>query len=500
MFARVNKMKLLYWLLIAAGVYALLPFLLIAPFNQPAADDYVGAVRDAHQSFATVFTNTYMHWSGRYFATVIARINPLLYHSTTAYKWYAVILLAAFVTALIILTRTLTLQYFSWLQTLALSSLILFLYLTVLPSTAEGFYWFSGAWVYQTANIFFMLLLALLIRLQSGIGKTTKYFCLLLAALLSVCVIGCNEISLIITCATVIFFALNKFIADKKLASIFNTLAVICITAACIAVFAPGNFERMDNSQEYSKSPVWTVAGATGITFIYLTKWATPVLICTILYVPLFGNPLAKKILAKGVQVKLKLSYSIAFFIALFLLLQLFTVWVAGGSNLGRIENVIYLYFLLGYFFNVQLFINRYYQKQQPVSFFSKPLLAIVVLLFFMNLFDINNNISTAYIDVVTGKAKRYSNQLNARAKLVTKCKQDTCFVPPLTALPATIFFTDIKCTTDSLDFWMNDAYSTYMGAHYLLVSAPLPPVKTNMETLQDFAKELRNDVFENNK
>jgi hypothetical protein len=202
----------------------------------------------------------------------------------------------------------------------------------------------------------------------------------------------------------------------------------------------------------------------------------------------------------QGTQVNIKFTHCFIFFILLFSLLQLFTVWVAGGSNLGRIENVIYLYFLLGWFFNVQLFINEYHQRQKPLSFFSKPLLAVIVLLFIINVFDVDNNISTAYIDVITGKAKRYNHELDKRMQLVSKCHADTCYVPPLDALPKTIFFTDIKCTTDSIDFWMNKAYAAYMGAGYVLATAPLPPVKTNMETLKDFAKGMRNDMFESGK
>jgi len=497
MFGRINKRSLLYWLITAAGIYALLPFILIAPYNHPAADDFGGAVRDAHKSFTSVFTDTYLHWSGRYFATVIARINPLLYHSFTAYKWYAVVLLAAFVTALIVLLRVFTARYFEWRQTLAFSALFLFLYLGALPGTAEGFYWFSGAYVYQTANILFMLLVAVLPKLQMKQAGPSRYVYFSLAALLAICIIGCNEISLIITCCVVIFFTVSKYFADKKLNGLLTALTVICVIAACAAVFAPGNFERMKYVQEYSRSLVWAVAGAGGITYIYITQWAAPLLIATILYIPVFGNPLAKKMIEQNVQMEVRFRHTFVFFIVSFVLLQVFTVWVAGGSNLGRIENVIYVYFLLGYFFNVQLFILEYWKGQKPVSTFSRPLLGVVYLLFFISVCDINNNISTAYIDVFSGKAKRYSEELDKRMQLVKQCYSDTCYVQPLTTLPKTIFFTDIKCTKDSIDLWMNEAYTQYFGSGYVIVTAPLPAVQTNLEAIKDYGKQMRSEMFE---
>jgi hypothetical protein len=500
MAASTNKTRAFYWLLVATGIYVLLPFFLIAQYNQPSADDYSGAVRDAHQTFSAVFWDTYLHWSGRYFATLVARINPLLFHSLVAYRWYAVLLIVAFVAALFVLIRVLIAEFFTRLQSLALCCLLLFLYFTVLPGTAEGFYWFSGAYIYQTANIFNMVLVAAVVKLQRSSSSPERALYFLMAAVAGLAAIGCNEISLIITCCFTTGLAVNKYYSIKKHDKLLWLLVMIFILAACASVFAPGNFLRMDDWQEYSKSPLWAIAGAGGITVIYITQWAVPLLIATVLYMLFFGNVIAAKMGEQGRSAGIKPLHSIAFSIVLFLLLQLFTVWVAGGSNLGRIENVIYLYFLLAWFFNVQLLMNKYYSRQKPLSVFAKPMLVIVTALFLMNVFDINNNISTAYVDVLSGKAKRYDEQLNERLLYVKNCKADTCLVPPLNDLPKTIFFTDIKCTTDTIDFWMNKAYSGYAGKGYVLVNAPLPGIKTNMESIRDFGRQTRSGIFEGQK
>ena len=494
---KVKRQKMVYWLIIAGGIYTILPFLLIARYNQPSADDFAGAVRDGHYTFLWVLKDSYLHWSGRYFANVVARANPLLHHSFVGYKWYAVLLLVFFSIALFVMIRECTMRYLSGLQTLSLTCLLLFLYITAMPSTAEGFYWFSGSYVYQIANIFFMLLVAGILKLNRQCSQIYKALYFFVAAVLAVCIVGSNEISLIITCSTMAFFAVFTKHPQKKRNGLLIVLLAICCVCGCIAAFAPGNFERMDAMQEYSKSPVWAFAGAAGITTVYATQWAIPMLVCTILYIPLFGNPLAKKMIALCFLVTIKSKHSIVLFILLFLLMQLFVVWVAGGSNLGRIENVVYLFLLLGWFFNVQLLVLRHHVKQKNAIVYPKPLLALVAMLFVMSVLDINNNISTAYVDLLSGKAKTYATELQDRLRLVKQCGTDTCLVPALTDLPKTIFFTDIKCTTDTLDFWMNKAYAQYTGAKYVLVDSPLPGIKTNIETIRGYGKQMRGRVFD---
>ena len=485
-----------YWLIIAAGVYALLPFVIIAQYNYPCADDFAGAVRDAQHSFLFVLRDSYMHWSGRYFAIAVARVNPLLYHSFAAYHGYAIMLLMAFVGALVVLVRAMTAEYFSWRQTVSLASMLLVLYLAVLPSTSEGFYWFSGSYIYQTANVLFMLWLALLVKLPSIHGHLARLLCFATAFVLAVCIIGSNEISMIITCAMVVAFAYNHYRMHKAHDGLLIALALVCFCAACFAVLAPGNFERMNDAQEYAKSPAWAFKGAIAVTFLYIIQWALPLLAATVLYVPLFGQQLAKAMFAKGVNIPVKWQYAAIVTGAIFILLQFFAIWAAGGSNLGRIENVAYLFFLLGWFFNVQLYINQHAHNKLPQSLFSKAMLALVLLLFWAGVLDINNNISTAYIDLLSGKAQIYSREQIMRMQTAKRCIHDTCYVPPVTTIPKTIFFTDLKSKPDSVDFWMNKAYAAYLGTPFVIVTDNLPPVQPNIETLRSMGKGLRQRIF----
>jgi len=487
----------LYNILLLAGLYVVAPFLWLAKYNQPAADDYYSAVRDAHTGFIPALKDIYLHWSGRYFAVLISRINPLLFHSAAAYKWYAVVLIVLFITALLLLIKQVAGKYLATKQVAALTAVITAIYFAALPSAPEGFYWFSGAWVYQLANILFMLLLFFLLRLKNAVLLSIRLFYCISACICAMCIVGCNEISLIITCLCVTFFTVYQHTRHKPDYGYFIAITAVCYMAAAIAAFAPGNFERLNHQQEYSGSLLWTFAGGAAIAGIYTFQWLLQVVIATLIYIPLWGNTLAENVAGKQGWGDVNLKRTVIFFIASLVIVQLFTVWAAGGSNIGRIENVIYLFFILGYFFILQVYLVQRAIKTGGEAVTINPVLRnLAIGLFIIALFNINNNISTAWLDVVSGKAKKYNQQLDERAVMASHCTQDTCIVPPLTTIPKTIFFTDIKSTTDSIDLWMNQAYSTYFGHGYIVTSAPSPQPGENMETLKNLGREMRENVF----
>lgn len=487
----------LYNILLLAGLYVVAPFLWLAKYNQPSADDYYSAVRDTNTNFLSILKDVYLHWSGRYFAVLVSRLNPLLFHSAAGYKWYAVVLILLFITTLLLLIRQVAERHLALKQVIALIAVISTIYFATMPSVPEGFYWFSGAWVYQLANILFMLLLVFVIKLKRAASPASRFCCFLCAAVCTVFVVGCNEISLIITCLTVSFFAIHHCKKHKTGSGYFIALAITCYIAASLAAFAPGNFERLNHQQEYSGSLLWTFAGGAAIAGVYTAQWLLQVFIATFIYIPLWGNELARKMAGKQEWSEIKLKHIIIFFITSLAIVQLFTVWAAGGSNIGRIENVIYLFFVLGYFFVLQVYLVQHAQKIEGEALTINPVIRnIAIFLFIIALFDVNNNISTAWLDVVSGKAKKYNQQLDERAVLASRCVQDTCLVPPLTTIPKTIFFTDIKSTTNSIDLWMNKSYSTYFGHGYIVTSGPLPQPQQNMETLKNLGREMREDVF----
>ncbi len=492
------KKNIISWAMIGLGVYTLLPFLFISQYNQPSADDFYFAVRDTNNNFLTVLKSAYFGWTGRYFNTLVLRLNPLLYHSFGAYKTYSIIIIILFAIALSFLVREFLIKIASVKQVLGISSLLIFLYFAQMPSVSEGFYWFSGYSTYQVANILSLLLLIILQKISPHSFTQKNALLFLLSALLCTAIIGSNEVSLIIVSCLIFFICLHHTFRIKKISMIFLFLMIVCLAAGAVAILAPGNYQRMENVQEFSGSPLWTITGALSLSAGYFIKWSSSILIASLIYIPFFGIPLAEKIKESGKIPFINLKLSVTVYLSLFFLLQLFFVWVAGGSNLGRVENVIYLYFLLGWFFNLHLALVKYSYKEF-ISFTSsqKIFYGCIILLFFLHVFDINNNISTAYIDFISGKAKKYETELIERQKLIKLSTSDTCIVKPLTEISKTIFFTDIMSIADTAEFWNNEGYSKYFGKSFVITESKTPAIKSNIQTLEELGKRIRGKIFE---
>lgn len=153
-------------LLIMSGIYVLLPFIYITRYDYPSADDYGFAIFFSQHGLLHMIKQQYLGWGGRYLLPVLYRLNPTVAHSLAGYRLSAagVILLFAGVVALTM--RSLFKEYLSRRQAWGLSALFIGLYFAKTPSTAEAFYWYSSYSIYQLPNIFFLLLLAALVRLH----------------------------------------------------------------------------------------------------------------------------------------------------------------------------------------------------------------------------------------------------------------------------------------------------------------------------------------------
>ena len=91
--ASAAKQKLPYILFLCIGLLALLPFMLLTGYNHPQTDDYGFAVRDMKYDFWETQKIYYTHWSGRYFGTASASVNPINYGNFGLYKIYSLLLI-----------------------------------------------------------------------------------------------------------------------------------------------------------------------------------------------------------------------------------------------------------------------------------------------------------------------------------------------------------------------------------------------------------------------
>jgi hypothetical protein len=299
----------------------------------------------------------------------------------------------------------------------------------------------------------------------------------------------------------VVFIVLSITIhsnSDNRTRFFYIFLSAVCVVSVAVVVCAPGNFSRINDPQFLNKSFWWTITGAASITVLYLLKWGTSILVVTLACL-FFLRKLIIRQLADRSVIVINFRKSLLSFLLMFAAVQVFVIYAAGGGNLGRIENNLYLFFLLGFTFNLYVFINKYFNRRSFNLFLNKPFAVITGLLFLLNVCDVENDISSAYVDILSGRAKRYDQELTERLVLIKSCKTDTCYVPALTVTPKTLFVTDIRLASETNYLWINESYAKFYRSPFPLPSGNPPPVEPNLEIIRRVGKEIRKNIVKHN-
>ncbi|MER2995993.1 DUF6056 family protein [Pontibacter populi] len=481
-----------YWLLIVAGIYTLVPFLALCFFNHPQADDFSFAMRDRALDYLTVFRQYYTNWTGRYFSTItLFRINPMISGSILLYRFYTLVLFFLFCGGLYFMLSTITRVALTKKMAIALSGLFFTLYLLQLPSPSEGFYFFSTYATYQLPNIMLMVMLALLFKFFQTQQTTAKKLYIGLMAVLIVAMVGSNEMALVITFTTIGFVTIVN-LKNPKARPYLLVLIIVCVVSCLVAVLAPGNYNRMNEHPNGGKL-VWSVVYAGFMTGLSFYRWLLPLLAASIVYISYFGLPLAEKLKNnRAFIVDLRLV-ALYFLVTIFLMNFAFA-WSTGERATPRLENVIYFFFLFGWFYSLQVAIQNY-SWVFTTNYSNSPIIPVFALLIFiLSVLNIDNNISTAYIDLISGKATAYDKALNHRYASLKGSDCDSCIVAPLPAIPQTIYFADIisgsENSTERTDrIWINNGLASYMSKTAVFLSEPNPPVQDNLTSLRNAGK-----------
>lgn len=486
------KAKWIKEALIIICISALLPLFLLSIYNQPCNDDYNYAIRDINLNFISANIDTYLTLSGRYFATFISRINPLIYHSFEAYKFYTVILLIAFLFSIYYFISTFSKSILNKSTQISLTSLLCIVYIVQCPSVSQAFYWFSGYAAYTFPCILFICLLGNLL-------KRNNLILTIINTILVISIAGSNEISTIILFCTLAFINLEYWLHhNKKWNKNFLFLLAISTICTLIAALAPGNAVRMQ-SETSSNNIIWTIGASVLQTLSWFPIWGSILLMVSIIYIPLFGKGIYENSSKKLKSIfSLNIKHFFIFFITTLFLVHIPPTWGLGTVVIGRLANVAYIFFILCWMYLTQLIINRYpgiillqankYYQFIYIAFFLFFTLNIV--------YNIDGNIATSYVDLITGKAKKYNMELNERHLLLknNQSSDEVIKIPGIQTIPKTIYFKDINSDKDS---WENETYRTYWNCRPQIYIEDAPKIEySNMESLKLFMKEIRKNNF----
>lgn len=486
-----SKNKRVDYLLIITCVISLIPLFLLSMYNNPANDDYTYALRDTNRNVIEVILNTYQNWSGRYFSTAIGQINPLTYHSLNAYKVYPVILIIFFCTAYFYFFNSLFKGTLSRLKISAISMFFILLFLFQAPSISEAFYWFSGYAAYTVPAVLTIILGGLLIKKRTLFQQVT-------AIILTICITGGNEVSAVILFSILSFINYNTYKKQHKISKQDSLLLIISIICLVIVALSPGNNVRIEG-ETTSRNFLWTFAGSLLQSLSWFVIWGQTLILASIIYIPLFGIKIAE---SNNIQIKnlfhIKYKHYILFFFLTLFIAHIPPLWGLGTVIIGRIANVVYIFFLFSWFYGLQMVINKYKENISiNNSHYLKYIYSAVFIAFLLNnVFNINNNVVTSYVDLITGKARNYNNELEKRDLIIknNQSNQKIITLPLINNVPRTIYFNDIS---NDENYWANKSYREYWNCKSKIKKEEGKEYNcSNFEALKLFGKDIRKNNF----
>jgi hypothetical protein len=462
------------WFTLALALLGLTPYFVNVAFNEPSMDDYRYAANYLSNEFWYLQGHMYKYWAGRYAATALLYLGPLSFGSFIAYKLAAVLLL---------LLMLWSIYFVLWPQLPIVGvlrrHLVILLgfatWLSCVPSMAQGFYWFSGAYTYFPAVVLFNVFFGLLFRLrrfrvddpqwESRSGGLEFLFALVSVGLMAVAM-GLNEV--IAVYGLGLLFVVNiaawwrRGRPDWSLAFV----SVAALAFALVSYLAPGNAIR-SAGYEKAKDVVLT-AWKSPAYLVWFAQYflSFPLLVALMAAI----RPLARRShsvvawlygpVARWTVLLLMFGFALATFVL--------GVWATGVRPARRALNVLHYYefallgiawaqWVLAYpDFWVRL------RSRIPVADSALVIMAALTLLF-------SGNTREAFVDMLY-RGPAYRTEMNERYGRVAV--GGDVVVDPIVNKPKTLFFEDI---TEDPAVWQNVEMSRYFGVSSIRLSRPDP-------------------------
>ena len=328
--------------------FALAPFFGLCFFVHPAADDYVFAIMVRDLGFGAAQHDWYTNWTGRFVSTALISM------ASFDLRWYSIVplsLLLGLAAALFLLVRAISAGQAALGDQLLVTFAALTIYVSLMPSPAQGLYWAAGAITYQAGTIFLFLAVALMVAHERG--RIRAATCGPCAAVLIVAAAGCNETTM---AAAVLVTGLASysavvFKAPERRVSI--ALLAAALGSAAIVVLAPGNSIRATHYPS-AAGPLDPFLAAVHYAIKMSLAWGlqTSVLAALILLLPWAVTiPLPKRIQTAFERRPALFAGTLALLPLAMLVGLAFPSFLATGYQpLRRTENAILAVFLLAVF------------------------------------------------------------------------------------------------------------------------------------------------------
>lgn len=228
-----------------AVLFCLLPFVIFPFFSSMSKDDYMLHYLYHRYGFAGTQHMVYSQWTGRYTSTFIGTLFMSLDIPGRYYFVHSLFLLMALWASLFFLSKTvnrylLELSMSNGMLTLA-AFVLLILSIYVQADIATGLYWFSSAVTYETATIFFILLVACLVRRGFDPGSREGVWWRELPVwLLILLICGSNEVAAVFLFFFLVALVCAHYYYRRTVSVRLIVYPVLALVAGLIILFTSG--------------------------------------------------------------------------------------------------------------------------------------------------------------------------------------------------------------------------------------------------------------------
>ncbi len=451
----------------ALFLLSLLPFILLAPYTSPSADDF-GYGAPVHyalltgagfsgviKALAENLKYTYMNWQGTFSSIIIFSLQPAVFNGRLYIITPFVMLAAIIVPIFFVLNSACDM---SRSGKLFIGSLIALLSVQFLPSAAEGIFWWNGGAHYMI----FWCLSILSAILQVKMSKT-KIITVAAQCALAFFVAGGNYLISLTFCLTsFVITAYRALSRDAKQAAAKNALITLFAAAGLIiSMAAPGNTVRQATLEHLSpltsvilafRQAASDIINHTDITII------GAIIICTAVF--LFSRNRQRTTRPNPIII-LIVSFG------LFASLYVPPFYAMNDCNIPRIKNLFYLayiFFIFGNSFYTADYISSRLKNIKLKKRIKHTICAAGAVMFTASLIfqAPNTNFSLACNDL-QGGAQKYRAECYERERIYNDKSIPT---PRFTYISVPACFHDNMILTWTTDVILNGAPSDLLCIH----------------------------------
>ncbi|RFP64145.1 hypothetical protein D0N36_15680 [Hymenobacter lapidiphilus] len=263
-----------------------------------------------------------------------------------------------------------------------LSAGFLLIYLYAMPDIFQGFFWYTGAAVYQIGNI---LLVAVFVTsyqvLTSEAGKR-KAILIILNILFVIAAAATNEVVLVQMGGTIGVCFLASIYQRNRAWRWWLMLGLIALFAALLSLIAPGNFVRMDALHDvHAHSVVYSIPRSVFSALELLTSYKvwTSLFLITIIWMP-WANKIAAKEQSSFLRVHPVISLIVIFAIVCLCYFPFW--WIFASYTPPRTVNSIVFFLMVSWVVTMQATVNWMYQQKFALPQLPAPLVQGAVYVF----------------------------------------------------------------------------------------------------------------------